>query len=367
MEKIKVAQIIGHMANGGIEAVVFDYFKNIDRNKFEFTFFVEDVPSKIINEETVGELGGKIVYLPPVKKLSKYNKSLFKSLTEEHYDIVHVHMNTLNVFPLRIAKKAKVPVRISHSHTTSNPKEFIRHLAKLLLRMFSHKYATHFVACSKEAGYFQFGKKYVDSNIVKIITNAVDYERFAFNEPKRIEMRKELGSGDKFVIGNVGRLVSQKNQLFLLNVFNEFLKSNPDSTLLLVGNGKQKEELFAKAKKLNIIDHIIHIEGVHNVEDYYQAMDVFAMPSIYEGFGLVALEAQANGLPVVLSNHVPKDAIVNDDVIQLGLKEELWVDALNRIYNDKTKNRLVNREAFKYYDIKNITKELSDYYLNCIN
>lgn len=307
-QSIIVAQIMGKWVGGGVEAVIMNYYRHIDRSKVQFDFICDEDSTNIPYEE-IEKLGGKVILCPPYQKLGKYMKFLEELFRGKKYRIVHSNINTLSVFPLKAAKKAGVPVRIAHSHSTSNPKEWKKNLIKNALRPFSKKYATDYFACTKHAGEYQFGKKAVEQGKVKIITNAIEIEKYKFDPEARKRLRKEFGFKDSdYVIGNIGRMIPQKNQLFLVNAFSEFKKENPNAKLLIIGDGELKEKILAKIQKLGL-EKDVHIESFRkDVNKCYSAMDIFAFPSIYEGLGVVAIEAQCNGLTVMASKNVPKDA-----------------------------------------------------------
>ena len=282
-EKIIVAHIMGKWNGGGVESVVMNYYRNIDRNKIQFHFLCDEDSTDIPYEE-IEKLGGKVIVIPPYQKLFKYQKELYRIFKENNYKIVHSHINALSVFPLRIAKKAKIPVRIAHSHSTSNKKEWKKNILKMILRPLSKLYANNYFACTEYAGKWLFGKKVVERKELNVINNAIDLKKFEFNENIRKALRKELGiKDDTLIIGHVGRFMKQKNHEFLIEVFNEVYKKNQNTLLILIGQGPLLSEIKQKAINLNIEDKIRFIGQVTNVEKYYNIMDIFLFPSIYEG------------------------------------------------------------------------------------
>lgn len=269
--------------DGGVESVVMNYYRNIDRNKIQF-HFVCDEDSTDIPYEEIEKLGGKVIVIPPYQKLFKYQKELYRIFKENNYKIVHSHINALSVFPLRIAKKAKIPVRIAHSHSTSNKKEWKKNILKMILRPLSKLYANNYFACTEYAGKWLFGKKVVERKELNVINNAIDLKKFEFNENIRKALREKLGiKDDTLIIGHVGRFMKQKNHEFLIEVFNEVYKKNQNTLLILIGQGPLLSEIKQKAINLNIEDKIRFIGQVTDVEKYYNIMDIFLFPSIYEG------------------------------------------------------------------------------------
>lgn len=282
-KKIIVAHIMGKWNGGGVESVVMNYYRNIDRNKIQFHFLCDEDSTDIPYEE-IEKLGGKVIVIPPYQKLFKYQKELYRIFKENNYKIVHSHINALSVFPLRIAKKAGVPIRIAHSHSTSNKKEWKKNILKMILRPLSKLYANNYFACTEYAGKWLFGKKVVERKELNVINNAIDLKKFEFNENTRKALREELGiKDDTLIIGHVGRFMKQKNHEFLVEVFNEVYKKNQNTLLILIGQGPLLSEIKEKAINLNIEDKIKFIGQVTDVEKYYNIMDIFLFPSIYEG------------------------------------------------------------------------------------
>lgn len=269
--------------DGGVESVVMNYYRNIDRDKIQFHFLCDEDSTDIPYDE-IEKLGGKVIVIPPYQKLFKYQKKLYKIFKENNYKIVHSHINALSVFPLRVAKKAGVPIRIAHSHSTSNKKEWKKNIVKNILRPFSKVYANKFFACTKHAGEWLFGKKIIERKELNVINNAIDLKKFEFNEKMREDLRKEFGiKEDTIVIGHIGRFMKQKNHDFLIDVFNELIKKDENSILILIGQGPLLNKIKQKAINLKIEDKIKFIGQVTDVEKYYNIMDIFLFPSIYEG------------------------------------------------------------------------------------
>ena len=269
--------------DGGVESVVMNYYRNIDRDKIQFHFLCDEDSTDIPYDE-IEKLGGKVIVIPPYQKLFKYQKKLYKIFKENNYKIVHSHINALSVFPLRVAKKAGVPIRIAHSHSTSNKKEWKKNIVKNILRPFSKVYANKFFACTKHAGEWLFGKKIIERKELNVINNAIDLKKFEFNEKTREDLRKEFGiKEDTIVIGHIGRFMKQKNHDFLIDVFNELIKKDENSILILIGQGPLLNKIKQKAINLKIEDKVKFIGQVTDVEKYYNIMDIFLFPSIYEG------------------------------------------------------------------------------------
>ena len=282
-EKIIVAHIMGKWNGGGVESVVMNYYRNIDRNRIQFHFLCDEDSTDIPYEE-IEKLGGKVIVIPPYQKLFKYQKELYRIFKENNYKIIHSHINALSVFPLRIAKKAGVPIRIAHSHSTSNKKEWKKNILKMILRPFSKLYANNYFACTEYAGKWLFGKKVVERKELNVINNAIDLKKFEFNENTREDLRKELGiKEDVLVIGHVGRFMKQKNHEFFIDVFEKAIKQDDNIYLILVGQGPLEDKIKEMAKEKGIENKILFLGQRNDVNKLYQAMDIFVLPSLYEG------------------------------------------------------------------------------------
>lgn len=353
---IIVAQVMGKWVGGGVESVIMNYYRHLDHSKVQFDFICDEDSTRIPYDE-IKKLGGRVFLIPKYQNLPKYLKALGKLLKENQYRIVHSNINTLSVFPLYAAKKAGVPVRISHSHSTSNPKEWKRNLIKNILRPFSKRYATDFFACSKVAGRYLFGNKAFNQGEVKIIHNAIDVDKFKFDEVARKKLRQEFGIKDStVVIGHVGRFVQQKNHTFLVDVFKEYHEKNPDSKLLLVGSGPLEDEIKKKVEKLGLKDSVLFLGQRDDINKLYSVMDVFYLPSLYEGLPVVGVEAQAAGLPTIFSNGISSEAIISKNAKIVAVQEvEAYIKKIDEVtQNNKqrmsaaiSENMSIKKEAIK--------------------
>ena len=325
-EPIRIAQIVGKWLGGGVEAVVMNYYRHIDHSKVQFDFICDDDSTNIPYDE-IEKLGGKVILIPPYQKVFKYQKELRRVLREGKYKIVHSHINTLSVFPLYAAKKVGVPVRIAHSHSTTNKKEWKKNLLKQVLRPFSKKYATNYMCCSELAGRWLFGDKAYDEGKVYLLNNAIDLDKFKYDKKIRDKKRKELGiKEDIIVIGHIGRFVAQKNHTFLIDIFNQFHKKEKNSILLLAGQGPLQEEIKNKVRKLGLDDSVRFLGQRNDANELYQAFDVFLLPSLYEGLPVVGVEAQASGLLCFFSDDMTKETKVLDSTVFMSLSNtaEEW-------------------------------------------
>lgn len=367
---VRVLHILGSLQRGGTESVVFNNYSYIDRSKVQFDITVDDnspcdVPKNII------DMGGKVYRIPPFTKLLAYIIAIKNICQKNRYQVVHSHMNAMNIFPLFAAWTAKVPVRISHSHSTAakGRGERKRNIVKYMLRPFSRAFATHYFACSDLAGRWLFGDSNVDSGRVVMLNNAIPTDKFCFDPGKRRELRDRLGISDNFVVGNVGRFSPQKNHIFLIDVFNVVLKKRKDAHLILIGGigsaGDGIEQcLKRRMNEYGISDKVSFLGSMEDISEFYQAMDIFVLPSLYEGLGIAAIEAQCSGLPCVLSDRVPKEVRIHSNVKFLSLDEptERW--ACEIVQSSKGERKDCSGDvAAAGYEIKEVAIFLTKMYL----
>lgn len=362
-EPIRVAHVIGKMVGGGVEAVVMNYYRHIDRMRVQFDFLV-DADSTLIPREEIEALGGRLFIIPPYQNLVAYQRELTKLFKEEGWKIVHSHINTISVFPLRSAKKAGVPIRIAHSHATMGKGEIKRNILKIVLRLFANAYPTDCVACSEYAGKWLFG----EGTPFTVIPNAVDVEKFKFDSSTRRAIRQAWGVSDNCcVVGNLGRLESTKNQSFLIDAFALLHAAHTDSLLIIAGSGSLRESLELKVDSLGLGDCVRFLGQTEEVGRLYQGMDVFALPSLYEGFGMALLEAQLSGVPCVASNRVSSEVVLSDNcrLVSLEAGADIWATAIWTQFV-KGSSRVGAEDVFNRFDVENAAKELTEYYLQLV-
>lgn len=327
---IRVAQILNRMDSGGIEAVVLNYYRHIDHSKVQFDFYFAE-GSSLPQRAELEALGAGLYPIPPYSHPIAYHKALYTAFRQRNYKIVHAHLSTMSVFPLFAAWRARVPVRICHNHSTAHWGEGAKTLLKYLLRPINKLFATDWFACGETAGRWMYGDKAFDTGKVTVMPNAIDIEKFAYDSAARVHLREELGiPQNAFVVGHVGRFTYAKNHWFLLEVFAELLKAKSDARLLLVGEGELQGQIRQQTKNLDLQDKTIFTGGRQDVNKLYSVMDVFCLPSRYEGMPVVAWEAQANGLPCVLADTMTSEAAKSDQAVFLSLSSppQIWADAL---------------------------------------
>lgn len=370
-QPIRVLQIVGRMDRGGIENFVMNIYRNIDREKVQFDFLCHYGREAAFNDE-IRDMGGRIYEMPAIRdethvyywKLFEYIRALNKFFKDhKEYKIIHGQMtNTASIY-MPIAKKHGVTTRIAHSHN-SHGKVGMLGVVTDILKKPVFKYATDLFACSEAAARYFYPESYIKAGKVKIVPNAVDAGKFRFNPDKRMQMRTEFEVADKLVIGCVGRFRTEKNQAFLLGVLKEALKTEPNAVLLFAGDGPLEDDVKQKAAEMGISDKCVFLGMRSDIPDVMQAMDVLAMPSLFEGLPVTGIEAQAGGLRVVASTGVPDemDAIHLICFLPLDDGEKKWAEMLiSKAKEERTDT--YNKIKDAGYDIHTTAPWLQDFYL----
>ncbi len=354
---LRVLQCVNNMHRAGLETMLMNYYRNIDRTKVQFDFLTHRKEHSDYDDE-IEALGGRIYRAPRLYPQNypayfRYMKAFFREHPE--YKIVHSHIDAMSYLPLLAAKKANIPVRIAHSHSSGIDRDF-KYPLKQYYRHRLGNVATHCFACGEVAGEFLFrGREYT------VVPNAVDPLLFQYNATVRQQKREELALGERLVIGHVGRLTYPKNHGFLLQVFAKLLEKRPDSILLLVGSGEKEQELKNKAADLGIASAVRFLGNRSDVNELYQAMDVFVMPSHFEGIPLVGIEAQFADLPCLFSDGVPKEVCFGEHCQFRSLSTPIsqWVEDILSLA-DKAERE--NDIICSPYDIKTAAIELQARY-----
>ncbi len=359
---IRILHVVTSLERAGLETMLMNYYRNIDRSKIQFDF--------LVHRERIGQyeaevlsLGGKIYRLPELsaRNMPSYIKSLHSFLLEhDEYRIIHSHIDALSALPLFIAKKAGLAVRIAHSHTTGFDIDY-----KLPLRWaakkFIWKFSTHTWGCSSAAIDFMFGRHAVNP---RVINNGIQLERFRFQTSKRNAVRSKLMiKSSSLVLGHIGRFSKVKNHEYLINIFNEISKKRNDSILLLVGDGELTHKIKHQTRELGLSDKVVFLGEREDTPELLQAMDIFVMPSLYEGFGIAALEAIRTGLFTAISPNTPLPAF-GSKVIKLSLKSP--IDDAHSILTSwrHVKNSSLSRHStpMPEFDISLLSQSLQRHY-----
>lgn len=361
---IRILHIVTYMGRGGLETMIMNYYRHIDRSKVQFDFLVHRDFEADYDKEIL-DLGGKIYRISRLNPFSfKYRKELndfFKNHTE--YEIVHVHQDCMSSIALKIAMKNNVPIRVAHSHSSSQNKN-IKYLIKKYYMRTIPKYATNLFACGQEAGDWMFsGNSYV------ILKNAIDINLYRYSLENSIEIKSKLGLENKTVIGHVGNFTYPKNHNFIIDIFSEASKINSEVVLLLVGGGYEKTSIQEKVISLGLEDKVIFMGIRNDVNKLMQAMDIFVFPSVYEGLPVTLIEAQASGLPIIKSDNVPDQCIITNNVHTLSLEESprIWAKKILEVCINFERKNTSSEIISAGYDIISNAKWLEDFYLNEVN
>lgn len=368
---IRILHSVSYMSRGGIETMLMNYYRHMDRDKVQFDFLCHSYNKGAYDEE-IEKLGGCIHRTPGLNPLKfgrylKYMKELFAS--HPKYRIVESHNGPFGVYPLYAAKKYKIPARIYHAHGASLALDLkfpLKFFCKSMLKYYMNK---HFI-CGKKAGEFYMGKDIIRNNNYTMVPNAIEVERFIFDTEKRKEIREKYDINNKLVIGHVGRFSYQKNHEFLLKIFAEACKNRDNLVLALLGSGELYNDVKKQAQEINISDKIIYVGNVPNTDEWYNAFDLFLLPSRWEGLPVVGIEAQAADLPCIFSTAVTEEVALTKKSTFIDLKEpvEIWAKKINEILDKKEpRNNNYDLLTEKNYNIKTEAKKLQELYISIYN
>ena len=372
--KIKIAHVAGGLTTGGVEAVVYNYFSHMPSKDYELYYISYDTPNEQVKEKF--EALGFHVY-EVCKKKDNFLRScsqVLRILKENDIQIIHSHMTLVCFITSMLARLCGVKVCIAHSHLApqvTGIKKYMYGIFKWLTKIT----ASDWFACGKEAGVFLYGKKAVESGKVVMMHNAIDIQKYGFCEETRKKTREQIGAKTRFCIGHVGRFAEQKNHSYLIDIMCEIVKIEPDAVLYLFGEGPLETEIRQKVERLSLQEHVIFVGSVNDMYRYYPAMDVFLLPSLYEGLAVSLVEAQCSGLPIVTSNTVTEEIRLSDtyDVFALDEEPVVWAKAVCKYAKEReSKERIdARREAYRFievhgYNIRKEAKELDTFYKNAI-
>lgn len=361
---IRVLQMTASLYSGGSQNMIVNLYKAIDRNKVQFDFIV-DHPELNDLQPMVEQLGAKVYTMPQFKgtnilQVKKAWNDFFKQHPE--YKIIHSHARSYASIYLDIAKQNGLKT-IIHSHNTSNGSG-MKAKAKDLLQHNLRKVADYFFACSYDAGKWLFGDKIVNSINFYIINNAIDANKFKFNREIRDQYRKNLNLENNKVYIQVGEFNEQKNHIFTIDLFKQIIINEKNAKLLLVGTGKKLEEIKQLVNEYHLNDYVIFLGRRDDVNNLLMASDAYLMPSNFEGLSVAAIEAQASGIRVLLSDKVSKDVDITSTCLFLPLEIDRWLYACMNSNLDR--NDTYNRIVKMGYDVNSTAKWLQDFYSDII-
>ncbi len=363
----RVLQIVHSMECGGIENLLMNIYKNIDGDKLQFDFLVNG-SDECYFASNISSLGGKIYSVIPKRKNFIRNLIGMYKILKEHkeFNVVHIHQDSNIVFAMICARLAHVDNIFVHAHTTSANAKFRVILAKFT-RPYIRKHATKLLACSKAAAEWTYGKKITDkNNNIIYLHNGVESSKYMFNPIVRKSLREKLEIENNItVLGTCSHFSIEKNHFFLLDVFNEYHKRNPLSILLLVGDGLLRQQIEEKISNLGLQNYVIITGFVKNAYDYYQVMDIYIMPSKFEGLPLAGVEAQISGLPCFFSTGITSELKITNQAsffpLSLGAVE--WCNKILSTNIDRIDT--TNQIKKSMYDVKDTAKILEQLYLEC--
>ena len=361
---IRVLNLFTIMDRGGAETMVMNYYRHIDRTKVQFDFLVHREQPGIYEDE-IRSLCGRIYRVCPVypQNFARYKRDI-RAFFQEHpeYKIVHSHMSELGYFALKEAAEQGVPIRICHAHSAPHGFDM-----KMIVRTYFKKrmmpYLTHLFMCGIESGRWLYGKQ--NERRFIMLNNAIDAAAYTYAPAKRAKIRQQLGLADELVVGHIGRMVHAKNHMALLDIFSAFHQRTPNSKLLLVGDGPMRNEIEHRVHELKLDQHVIFAGIRSDVNRLMQAMDVFVFPSLYEGLPVTMVEAQASGLPCIVSDTIPPEAYLTDLIFpkKLSASPEEWADAILEKRNTPRTDRSAEIAAHGF-DITTEAVKLQEFYLS---
>ena len=364
---LRVLHSVSNMARAGIETMLMNYYREIDRSQIQFDFLAnKPIPGEYDGE--IQDMGGRVFVSPGLNPLHfpKYRRFVADLLhNDPEIRIVHAHNEAMGYYALKSAKDAGCRVRIAHAHNTQIIRDY-KYPLKLICKQLLPGAATDYWSCGRDAGIYYYGEKRWKTSGF-ILHNAIDVSRFAFRQEAREDIRKLHGLENCFVIGHVGRFNVQKNHSRLLDIFAEIIKALPDARLALIGIGELEQPVKEKARDMGLEDKILFLGQMADVSGWYQAMDCFVMPSLFEGLPVVGIEAQAAGLPCVFSDRVTDEVLLSGKARRISLQTEdaKWARAIMSAARlseaERTKGMDIVRQAG--YDIHTEARKLQDIYL----
>ncbi|MFB9325048.1 glycosyltransferase family 1 protein [Paenibacillus aurantiacus] len=359
MKPQRVLQVATIMNRGGLETMLINYMRRIDRERVQFDFLVHREERGHYDDE-IESLGGRIFRMPAIQPghYGAYFRKL-ESFFREHpeYRVVHAHINENSGFVLRAAKLAGVPCRIAHSHLSDLGLDF-----KLPFRLYARQalkgQPNYYFACSENAGRWLFGR----GKPVHVMNNAVNVEEFRFDPDARGTVRAELEGDGRLVVGHIGRFNKQKNHEGLLDIFAALRERRPDALLVMAGDGPLRPAMERKAERLGLAGHVRFLGVRSDIPRLLQAFDLFLFPSLFEGLPVVLVEAQAAGLPCFVSDTITREADATGRVTFIGLKTSPAAWASRILSAALTRQDASAQLAARGYDAGRMAAWLADFY-----
>ena len=367
---IRVLHVLHSLNCGGAENMIMNLYRKIDKNKIQFDFLVH-TNEKCYFDNEIKALGGNIYCVPYYNLINQY--SYVKSLNEffknhREIKIVHGHLGSCSHLYLKVAQKYNC-YTVAHCHSSKPDKITAKNILYNFFSIKTRSVADFFFGCSIKAGEYHYGKKIVNSERFKVLNNAIDTEKYVYNEDVYLKIQDKFKIKEKLVIGHIGRFNVVKNHKFLLDVFSEILKINSNSVLMLVGGGELYGKINGYAEDLGIRNKIIFTGVTQNVNQYLQVMDCFVFPSLYEGLGIVVIEAQCLGIPCFIHDTLPEELYINKNIFGLSLKKspKEWAQFIFKNRNNKISDKIAKKNILNAgYDINDTVTQLEEFYYSAI-
>lgn len=361
---VRVAVVVGKFNSGGKKSLVMEYFRHIDRSKFQFDFIC-DADSVALPADEIQALGGRVFIIPPYQKIFSNMFAMYKICRKNNYKIMHAYNSTMNIFPMFVAWLSGIPVRISESISMAHKGEW-KTVLKIILKPMSKWFANCYMACGSDCGRWQFGEKTFCAGKVDVFKSVIDTGKNDYDAELRVKTRNSYGWENKVVVGHIARFTEQKNSVRVIEVFAAIAKKENNAIMCLIGDGPLRNAMFKRAEELGISDKIVYLGRREDIQQFYNAMDGFILPSLYEGLPIVGLEAMCSGLPVIFSSEITKELCVPNlsYFVELSQSNSKWANIVLLAIKRNWHNRSSHKENLKKmgFDVVYETERLEDYY-----
>lgn len=349
---------------GGVESVIYNYYSHFDTKKIHADFLTNC--DHMVHEDDIKANGSKVYKIcSRHNNFFQYRKDIndFFSKHGKEYDAIWVNLCLLsNIDYLKLAKKYGIKKRIIHCHNSKNMGSMLNGIMHKFNKLFIARYATDYWTCSHEASNFFYSNKMIKSSKYLLINNAIDYDKYKYNEKTRNKVRKDMKWDGKVIVGNIGRLHFQKNQEFAIKVFEELNKKISNSLLVLVGDGPDSESLKQMVHTLDLDDKVAFLGMRNDIDQLLQAMDIFLFPSLFEGLSIALVEAQASGILITTSNNVSNETNMSSNIYfwDLGLSASEWADKISKLFKTYDRKKASNDIKTRGFDIRVEAKKIED-------
>lgn len=325
----RVAIIMGKMHSGGKKNLVMEYYRHIDRTQIQFDFICDE-DSNAVPKDEIESLGGRVFMVAPYQNILKNIHDIKKICKQNKYNIIHGYNGTMNVFAMYVGWRCHIPIRINESISMAHRADK-KTILKNLLKPFTKMFSTHYMANGEACGRWQFGDKLFEAGKVAIFKTVINTQTCKFDIALREKTRTVYNLSDNIVIGHIGRLTEQKNTLFVIDIFYNIVKIETKARLLIIGDGNLKDAMLERIDKYGIKDKVLYLGRREDIAQFYNAMDCFVLPSLYEGLPVVGVEAENCGLPMFYSTEIPTESSACHDLghfISLDKTAKEWAEEI---------------------------------------